>query len=146
MVLKTGSICLGLVGFFLAFGCSNSSPEPVANNVPTVTPTHTNVPVTPEPTTGGVPQGDLKKDQANYDAAKAAYGKDPKTKDAYVQATIKLATDTMGSNSLESKVKYPAALRLYREALKVDPTNKDAMDYKNLIEGIYKQMGRPVPQ
>jgi tetratricopeptide (TPR) repeat protein len=102
--------------------------------------------MTPEPTTGGVPQGDLKKDQADYDATKAAYAKDPKTKNAYVQATIKLATDTMGANSLESKVKYPAALKLYREALKVDPTNKDAMGYKNLIEGIYKQMGRPIPQ
>jgi len=42
-------------------------------------------------------------------------------------------------------LKYPAALSDYRKALKLDPSNKAAKESKDLIEGIYRGMGRPVP-
>lgn len=42
--------------------------------------------------------------------------------------------------------KYPAALRAYRKVLTYDANNAKAKQNIATIEGIYKQMGRPVPQ
>jgi hypothetical protein len=143
MVAKTGFISLCIAGLFVLVGCSS---QPVVIKEPAVTPTVTTVPTTPEPTTGGIPQGDLKKLKADYDTAKAAYAKDPKTKDVYVTATVKYGTATMLADSLTPKEKYPGALKLYREALKLDPKNEEATKNKTMIEDIYKQMGRPIPE
>lgn len=88
------------------------------------------------------------KQKATYTSAKAKFAKNPKDaalRKAYVSATVTLGTATMNSPILSSKVKYPQALKYYREALKADPKNKEALENKNLIEGIYKQMGRPIP-
>jgi hypothetical protein len=71
---------------------------------------------------------------------------DPKVKNAFVVATVRLATATMADTGLTPKEKYPRALRLYREALKHDPKNEEALSNKELIEGIYTQMKRPIPQ
>lgn len=87
--------------------------------------------------------------EKDMNSAKADYDKaatDAKAKKKYVDATVKYATATMLSNALDAKVKYREALRLYREALKVDPSNTEAGQNKELIEGIYKQMGRPIPE
>ena len=99
---------------------------------------------------------DLKADKAQlakvekqYVAAKAAFTKKPKDaklKKAYVDATVKFGTATMTSNALPPRSKYPGALKLYREALKVDPKNDEAKNNAAMIEAIYKQMGRPVPK
>lgn len=91
----------------------------------------------------------LAKLQQAYTKAGAAYVKKPKSseaKKAYVAATVKLGTATMTSPSLGPKEKYPRALRLYREALKIDPKNKEALDNKKMIEDIYKSMGREIPK
>lgn len=91
----------------------------------------------------------LAKLEKSYKDTKAAYLKvktDKAKKTAYVNATVKLATATMTSPILGAKVKYPKALRLYREALKIDPKNKEAAANKKMIEDIYKQMGREIPQ
>lgn len=42
--------------------------------------------------------------------------------------------------------KYPVALKSYRRVLEFDKTNQKAKDNISMIEGIYKSMGRPVPQ
>ena len=42
-------------------------------------------------------------------------------------------------------VLYKFALRDYRVGLRYDPTNEDARKKMDEIVGIYKQMGRPVP-
>ena len=44
------------------------------------------------------------------------------------------------------RVKYPGALKAYREVLKYDKTNAKAKQNIATIEGIYKSMGRPIPQ
>jgi len=44
------------------------------------------------------------------------------------------------------KKKYPSALRQYRLVATIDPANAEAKQNINLIEGIYNQMGRPIPQ
>lgn len=82
-----------------------------------------------------------------YKAAKATFQKTPnaKTKKAYVDATVAFGTKTMMSPVLGPKQKYGPALRLYREALKFDPKNAEALNNKKLIEDIYKQMGMPIP-
>jgi hypothetical protein len=88
----------------------------------------------------------LKKAQ---DQAKATFDKNPKdakAKSAYIAATVKLGTATMNADELPPREKYRGALTLYREALKLDPQNKEALANKKLIEDIYKSMGRPIPQ
>lgn len=84
-----------------------------------------------------------------YKSAKAAYTKkqgDTKLKQAYADATVKYATAVMTTPTMTSKDKYPAALRLYREALVVDPHNKEAYENKMMIISIYKSLGRPIPK
>lgn len=92
---------------------------------------------------------DLKTLEASYSSAKAVYAKKPKdaaAKKKYVAATVAFGTATMMSDKLAPRVKYVGALRLYREALKIDPKNKEALENKNMIERIYKDMGRPIPK
>ena len=84
-----------------------------------------------------------------YDAAKkslAAKPKDKRLQKAFVVATDRYATATMNAPSLPPRMKYPTALRLYREALKVDPANHEAKNNADMIVSIYKSMGRPVPK
>jgi len=66
-------------------------------------------------------------------------------KKAQVIAHIKYGNYLMYESPLPPKEKYPSALRQYRMAAAIDPTNADAKQNINLIEGIYNQMGRTVP-
>lgn len=86
--------------------------------------------------------------EALYKRTKAAYTKNPqdaKAKKAYIDATVSLGNVVMFSPALAPRQKYPRALALYREALKLDPKNKTALANKKTIEDIYRQMGRPIP-
>ncbi len=91
----------------------------------------------------------LAKLRTAYATSKNAYAKDrsnAKAKNAYAGATLKYANATMYSPALGPKVKYPAALRLYREVLVVDPKNKVAIASRDTIEAIYKSMKREIPK
>ena len=70
---------------------------------------------------------------------------DPALKQSRVQAHMKYATFFMYNDSLPPKVKYPTALKHYREVLKLDPSNADAKEQAQMIVDIYKSMGREVP-
>jgi tetratricopeptide (TPR) repeat protein len=107
----------------------------------------------PKPSEGPVDDkaeaASLAKLEAAYESAKGAFDKAPKDsakKGAYVAATLKLAYDTMTAESLAPKDKYPKALRLYRDVLKLEPKNAEAIEWRNQIEAIYTSMGRPIPQ
>jgi tetratricopeptide (TPR) repeat protein len=94
-----------------------------------------------------VSKDQLSKLEATYKQSKAAFEKkpkDPKLKRAYVAATVKFGNGSMYSE-LPIRVKYRQALKLYREALKQDPKNKEALANKKMIEDIYTSMGRPIP-
>ena len=52
----------------------------------------------------------------------------------------------MYESSLPPKEKYPAALKQYRFVATIDPSNAEAKQNISLVEGIYSQMGRPIPQ
>ena len=65
---------------------------------------------------------------------------------ALAEANLAKADSFMYNDSLPPRAKYPVALRAYREVLKYDKGNKKAQQGIATIEGIYKSMGRPVPQ
>ncbi|MCX6362017.1 MAG: hypothetical protein NT029_19630 [Armatimonadetes bacterium] len=52
----------------------------------------------------------------------------------------------MVKSTLPSKPKYRGALRYFRRALELDGANQRAVGGRDLIEGIYKSMGMPVPE
>jgi tetratricopeptide (TPR) repeat protein len=74
-----------------------------------------------------------------------------KPKSVEVQKTLSEAytgkADVLMNNAaLPPRQKYPEALRSFRKAVELDKENKKAKEGAEMIEGIYKQMGRPVPQ
>lgn len=91
----------------------------------------------------------LAKAAKTYQETKLAFSKKPKAnklKVAFVHATVAYGTVMMLSPDLGPRDKYPGALKLYREALVLDPKNKEAIANKKAIEDIYKSMGRPIPK
>lgn len=56
------------------------------------------------------------------------------------------AEKVMLDPDLAPREKYPKALGMFRDALEIDPNNALAKEGVQLIEDIYKSMGRPVPQ
>lgn len=87
--------------------------------------------------------------QAKSKAAYAAYKKNPKDAKAKKNLSVTVADlgrATMLDQSIPPKKRYPDALKLYKQALTLDPTNKTALDDKKQIEAVYKSMGKPVPQ
>ena len=70
----------------------------------------------------------------------------PELKKALAEANLAKADSFMYDDSAPPRIRYTTALRAYRETLKYDPSNKKAQDNIATIEGIYKQMGRPIPQ
>lgn len=95
-----------------------------------------------------VPDAKLKKAEAAYASAKAAFAKKPKdakVKKDYLNATLEVGLARMYSDSLMPRQKYPTALEAFREVLKVQPNHKLAKQNYDMIAKIYKDMGRPVP-
>lgn len=67
-------------------------------------------------------------------------------KQSMISAHMKFANYYMFNDTLSPKIKYPAALKHYRQVLNLDPENKDAKDNAQQIVEIYKMMGREVPE
>lgn len=88
-----------------------------------------------------------------YDEAIAvlepAYKKNPKSAEvtkALADSYLAKGDSFMYNEELPPRMKYPSALKAYRQVLTVDKANKKAQTNIATIEGIYKSMGRPVPQ
>lgn len=71
---------------------------------------------------------------------------DPALKQSIISAHLKFGHFFMFNDTLSPRVKYPSALKHYREVLKLDPNHQDAKDNAQQIIDIYKMMGRDVPQ
>jgi hypothetical protein len=71
---------------------------------------------------------------------------DEQVKKVQIDAHLKYANFLMYESLLPPKEKYPSALRQYRLVATIDPANAEAKENINMIEGIYNQMQRPVPQ
>lgn len=70
---------------------------------------------------------------------------DAALKQSLITAHLKYGHFFLMNDTLSPKVKYPNALKHYREVLKLDPNNQDAKDNAQQIVDIYKMMGREVP-
>lgn len=92
---------------------------------------------------------------AKYDEAKlkeleAKLAKSPK--DVKLKQQVAEANYQVGhyieydKPGLAPREKYRPALKLYRRALQLNPSHAQAKKEKDQIEGIYKQMGMPIPQ
>ena len=85
--------------------------------------------------------------KASYDETKRAFGADGSdaNKKAHVDATVAYATGVMAGEGAPRE-KYPAAIKLYDEALALDPKNDEAKANKQLILDIYESMGKEPPK
>lgn len=86
--------------------------------------------------------------EEQYQKAKTEHTRAPRDaakRKAYIDVTMKLGVETMTALSMPPREKYPKALRLFREVLRVDPKNKEAAKWRDQIVDIYRSMGRPVP-
>lgn len=72
--------------------------------------------------------------------------KDAEINKALAETHLKYGDSFMYNEALPPRQKYRPALKQYREVLTFDPKSKDAQDKIKMIEGIYKQMGIPIPQ
>lgn len=90
---------------------------------------------------------DKKYDEAITQLEAANKGKpNPETKKALAETYLAKGDAFMTDDSAPPRVKYPTALRAYRDVLRYDKENKKAQQGIATIEGIYKSMGRPIPQ
>ena len=89
---------------------------------------------------------DFEKGVAMLDELGNASPNDEPLKKAQIDAHLKYANYLMYESTLLPKEKYPLALLQYRFVATIDPTNAEAKQNIDLIEGIYSQMGRPIPQ
>jgi tetratricopeptide (TPR) repeat protein len=83
---------------------------------------------------------------AALDAEHKAKPKSPEVTKALVDAHMAYGDFNLNNQQMPPFRKYPAALREYRKVVELDKTNKKANENIAMIEGIYKQMGRPVPK
>ncbi len=78
----------------------------------------------------------------------AAYDKNPsdaKAKTELASAVFENAQFYMYKSPLPPNQKYPKALALYRQTLELDPSKTEARDSIEMIESIYRSMGKEVP-
>ena len=77
---------------------------------------------------------------------KATPAETTQLKAALAEAHLAQGNATMFNEQLPPMRKYPAALRSFRKVLEYDKNNAMAKKNIDTIEGVYKSMGRPVPQ
>jgi len=118
-----------VIGLLLLAGCG-APPEPPKQTSP------------PEPA-ATVPVESL---EASYQKAATDYesARTDANKSAYVDATVAYATAVMAADGPPAK--YQKSLKLYDEALRLDPGNEEAMANRQLILDIYKSMGKEPPK
>jgi tetratricopeptide (TPR) repeat protein len=83
---------------------------------------------------------------ASLEKAQKAEPKSAEVQKAFADAYLGQGDSFMYNEALPPRMKYPQALKAYRKVLEFDKTNKKAQANIAEIEGIYKSMGRPVPQ
>ena len=91
--------------------------------------------------------------EKKYDDAiaglESAHKKNPKSAEVtktLAEAWLAKGDALMSDAAMPPRMKYPGALKAYRQVLTYEKDNKKAQSNIAMIEGIYKQMGRPVPQ
>ena len=67
-------------------------------------------------------------------------------KKALAAAYVKRGAARLQDDRAATRAKYPAALKDFRRALAIDPSNGEAKKNAQTFEDIYKSLGRPVPE
>jgi len=83
---------------------------------------------------------------ATLEKAQKAHPKAVDVQKELAETHLAQADSFMYNDALPPRMRYPQALRAYRKVLQYDKTNKKAQEGIASIEGIYKSMGRPIPQ
>lgn len=91
-------------------------------------------------------KGDFESGVAILDSLAKESPNDDALKQARADAHMKYGDYLMYDSPLPPHQKYPGALRQYRIVASLDPSNQQAKQNINMIESIYNQMGRPIPQ
>lgn len=154
-IVKT-SLATGLLAGLLLVGACAEAPKPVSGasapqpasggygsqpqSAQAATPAPSAPANEPLPELPPVPDS-IQKLEKQYEAKPG----DAKLKAELVKAKLDYGNELMFKSPLPPRVKYRAALKMYREVLALDPSNKEAEDNKGQIEAIYKSMNRPVP-
>jgi hypothetical protein len=140
-----------LVSFALMSACTAAQgPQPV-----NTAPSGQQVPATapggghPRPDTAeansSAPDQPLDEKVAQLQADYAQKPNDAALKKQLADATFDNAQFYMYKSPLPPNQKYPKALSLYRQVVKLDPSNDSAKQSIDMIESIYRSMGKPVP-
>jgi hypothetical protein len=95
---------------------------------------------------GEAPHPEMAKKVSDLEAAYAKNPSDAATKKQLVAATYEYGHTVMTDPDLSPRIKYRTALKEFRRVLVLDPNHKQAASEKEMIESIYRQMGRPIPQ
>ena len=93
-----------------------------------------------------VAAGNFEQGVATLDELAKTSPNDDALKQARIEGHLIFERYFMFNDSLPPKQKYGPALKEYRAVVAIDPKNSDAQNSIALIEGIYKEMGRPIPQ
>jgi hypothetical protein len=96
--------------------------------------------------TGAAPHPELAKKVSDLEAAYAKKPSDAAIKKQLVAATYEYGHTLMMDQQLPPRMKYRTALKEFRRVLELDPNHQQAASEKAMIENIYRQMGRPIPQ
>ncbi|MDA0986661.1 MAG: tetratricopeptide repeat protein [Bacteroidetes bacterium] len=80
-----------------------------------------------------------------FDSLSTIYD-DKNLKAAHVRSLVLYGNYLMYESDFPPKVKYPGALKQYKQALQIDPNNTEARENAKLITSIYSQMGREIPE
>ncbi|MBC8137035.1 MAG: hypothetical protein H8F28_14235 [Fibrella sp.] len=114
-----------------------ATPEPIPGNA---------TPAPPAPVATASPVVALRKKVATTQVALNKSPKSPVAKKAHSASLTALARGVMNDPAIPPVKKYPEALTLLRQAVKLDATNKNAAGDIKRIEAVYKQMGKPIPK
>lgn len=93
-----------------------------------------------------IKEGKYEEAIAGLEPARKSAPKDAAITRALVDAHLAYGDFFMFNQQMRPMQKYPSALKQYRQVLVYDKTNAKAKENIGTIEGIYKSMGRPVPQ
>ena len=88
-------------------------------------------------------------DEAQLKTLEAKLAKSPKDQNLKKQVAMlhfKVGHAMMYNDRLTPHEKYAGALRHFRRAVALDPHLTEAAKEKQIIEDIYRQMHRPIPQ
>ena len=119
---------------------------PPAGTVVPATPAPATTPAPETPKPAGTSVAALRTKAAATAAALKAAPKNTAKKKVHSATLTALARGIMADATIRPVLKYPEALRLSRQAVTLDPANKDAASDVKQITDVYKQMGLPIPK